>query len=46
MENNFIVNNKIDVIGECKKVIDDFNNNRKPSEYQKIKKIISFNDNL
>ena len=45
MENNFTVYKK-DVISDCKKVIDEFNNNRKPSEYQKIKKIISSNDQL
>ena len=46
MENNFIVSTKSDVISECKKIIDDFNSNRKPSEYQKIKKIISYNTEL
>ena len=42
MENNFTVYKK-DAISDCKKVIDEFNNNRKPSEYQNIKKIISSN---
>ena len=46
MENNFISSTKHDFISECKKIIDDFNSKRKPSEYQKIKQIISFSDEL